>query len=298
MNYRKLGRTGLDVSEIGFGGLEVGRDWPLWRKGELDSVAPAESEGIYVIHEAIDLGINFFDTAPAYLHSETLIGKALEGARRDKVILATKCGEWFDGNMSQYNYSFSETEKFIDQSLRQLRTNRIDLLQIHSGSSEVVRRGETLAAMKKAQISGKVRFLGISVDAEDAAMAAIEDGGYDCVQLSYNLLSRSMEKMAILKAKERNVGVIVKDGLAAGRLTTKFASLHEEKQRDAISAVAERTRTIGLTLPEYAIHFVLANEAISTVIVGTKNPAHLKENIRTAADVAMRQRVSQIESAF
>lgn len=297
MNYRKLGRTGLSVSEIGFGALEVGRDWPLWRGGEPDSVRPAEAEGIYTIHEAIDLGVNFFDTAPAYLHSEALLGRALEGARRDKVILATKCGEWFDGNASQYNYSYDETEKFIEQSLRQLRTDRIDLLQIHSGNVDVVRRGETLAAMKKAQISGKIRFLGISVDAEDAALAAIENGSYDCIQLSYNLLSRSMEKNVIPKAEERNLGLIVKDSLAAGRLTTKFALLSDEKQKAQISKIAERTEKIRLNLAEYAIHFVLANNAVSTVIIGTKSPSHLRENIKSASDVESRRRVLEMEAS-
>lgn len=293
MNYRKLGRTGLSVSEIGFGALEVGRDWPLWRRGEPDSVRPAEAEGIYMIHEAIDQGINFFDTAPAYLHSEALLGRALEGARRDKIILATKCGEWFDGNASQYNYSYAETEKFIEQSLRQLRTDRIDLLQIHSGNVDVVRRGETLAAMKKAQMSGKIRFLGISVDAEDAALAAVEDGGYDCIQLSYNLVSRSMEKSVIPKAEERNLG----DGLAAGRLTTKFALLSDEKQKAQISKIAERAEKVGINLAEYAIHFVLANNAVSTAIVGTKSPAHLRENVKSASDLATRRRVSENEDS-
>ena len=297
MNYRKLGRTGLSVSEIGFGALEVGRDWPLWRRGEPDSVRPAEAEGIHIIHEAIDLGVNFFDTAPAYLHSETLIGRALEGARRDKVILATKCGEWFDGNASQYNYTYNETERFIEQSLRQLRTDRIDLLQIHSGNVDVVRRGETLAAMKKAQMSGKIRFLGISVDAEDAALAAIDNGGYDCIQLSYNLLSRSMEERVIPKALEGNLGLIIKDSLAAGRLTPKFALLTDEEEKAQISKIAERAEKIRLSLADYAINFVLANKAVSTVIVGTKSLAHLRENINSTLDVASRQRVWEMEAS-
>jgi aryl-alcohol dehydrogenase-like predicted oxidoreductase len=153
MKYRTLGRTGLQVSELGFGALEIGRHWPYWRKDKPDFGFPREVEAVKVIHAAYDSGINFFDTAPAYYKSEEFLGKALRD-RRHKVYLATKCGEWFDGERSVYNYSASETMKFVDESLRLLQTDYIDLLQIHSASLEVVQSGETLSAMKKAKEQG------------------------------------------------------------------------------------------------------------------------------------------------
>ena len=172
MKYRKLGRTGLDVSVLGFGALEIGRNWPYWRKEKSDFSRPTESDALRVIHSALDQGINLFDTAPAYFASEEILGKAFKGIRKN-ILIASKCGEWFDGEKSVYNYSYSETKIFIENSLRLLQTDYIDLIQIHSANVDIIRNGETLIAMKDLQKEGKVRFLGLSTDFEDAALLAI-----------------------------------------------------------------------------------------------------------------------------
>ena len=205
MNYRTLGRTGLKVSELGFGALEIGRNWPYWRKELQDFLRPTESEAIRVLDMAVDLGINFFDTAPAYFKSEEILGKAFK-QKRNSVLIATKCGEWFDGERSVYDYSASETLKFIESSLRLLQTDHIDLLQIHSASPDVVRSGDTLAAMKKARNNGKVRFLGISTDQPEAARLAIESGEYDSIQVSYNILQQEFsQEIFPLAEKDRRL---------------------------------------------------------------------------------------------
>ena len=233
MRYRTLGRTGLSVSEIGLGALEIGRNWPYWQQEMPEFSRPGEQEAMRIVNEAIDHGVNLIDTAAAYMESEELLGKTLKG-KRSKVVLATKCGEWFDGKQSVYDYSAKATQEFIHSSLRKLKTDWIDLLQIHSGSAEVVKKGETAGAMKKAQKAGKVRFLGISVDRVDAAEAAIESGDFDSVQLSYNVMNSEMEQSVLGLAQARNIGIIVKDGLVAGRLTPKYKLLKDSELQKKI----------------------------------------------------------------
>jgi len=297
MNYRILGRTNLKVSEIGLGALEIGRDWPYWRKGENDFSRPDEREAIGLVHEAIDLGINFIDTAPAYFQSEELLGKALKG-KRHQVVLATKCGEWFDGQSSVYDYSAGATVRFIENSLRQLQTDHVDLLQIHSGNLEVIRRGETLDAMKKAQKEGKVKFLGISLDSEEAAHAALDDAGYDTIQVSYSLLERSMEKTVFQKASDRKIGVIVKDGLAAGRLTPKYGLLSDPVLKERIKKSVDVASHLGISLTEYAIRFILSDSPISTVILGTKKVEHLRANVRCTEEASITGMIRENEDLF
>ena len=284
----------MDVSEIGLGALEIGRPWPNWRKGKVDFDRPSDAEAIRLVGTAIDAGINFIDTAPAYVESERLLGMALKG-KRESVVLATKCGEWFDSSGSRYDYSGPEVKRFMESSLRALRTDRVDLLQIHSASAEVIRRGETAAAMKRLQEEGKARFLGVSVDSEEAAIAAIESGHFDCLQLSYNLLTRRMGDRAIPLAKERGMGVIVKDGLSAGRLGTNWTDISDEQIRSRVAAVAARAERAGIRMPEYAIRFVLSHPDVSTLIVGTKRVEHLLANIRATLDPEMTRRVAEAE---
>ena len=281
MKYRALGRTLLNVSELGFGALEIGRNWPYWRKEQQDFQRPSEAEAVRVLDSAVDLGINFFDTAPAYFKSEEIIGRAFKG-KREKVIIATKCGEWFDGEHSVYDYSGSETTKFIENSLRLLQTDHIDLLQIHSASADTVRSGETLSSMKKAQEQGKVRFLGISTDQEDAARLAIESGEYDAIQISYNIIMKAMSKRIFLLAQEKRVGIIIKGGMASGQLTSKYSDVNDQNQRDRIGLISLIADEQRMKLHELALRFALSSTAVSTVIVGTKSIDHLRSNAETA----------------
>ncbi len=281
MNYRTLGRTGLKVSELGFGALEIGRNWPYWRKELQDFSRPTESEAIRVLDRAVDLGINFFDTAPAYFKSEEILGKAFKG-KRNSVLIATKCGEWFDGERSVYDYSAAETLKFIESSLRLLQTDHIDLLQIHSATPDVVRSGETLIAMKKARKDGKVRFIGISTDQVEAARLAIESGEYDSIQVTYNVLQREFSQEIFPLAEKEKVGVIIKGGLGAGQLTSKFTDIAENKKREQIASLERLADKNESSIQEIALRFALSHPTVSTVIAGTKNPAHLKSNCESS----------------
>lgn len=277
MEYRILGRTGLKVSTLGFGALEIGRNWPYWRQDKEDFTRPDESEAVKVIYKALDYGINFFDTAPAYQASEYILGKALHGIRKE-VLIATKCGEWFDGTQSRYDYSYTETRKFIDNSLRLLKTDYVDLLQIHSATADIIKKGETLQAMKEAQQAGKARFIGLSTEYSDAALLAIESGEYDTIQVSYNAMNIHFAREVFPLAKEKNIGVIVKDGMARGKLSEKYIDVTTADERQKIALLKALADSYRLSLSELAIRYVISNEIVSTVIVGTKRIEHLSAN--------------------
>ncbi len=278
IKHRKLGRTGLNVSELGFGALEIGRNWPYWRKEKSDFSRPSESEAIKVIHSALSSGINFFDTAPAYFESEMILGKAFKNKRKE-VLIATKCGEWFDGEKSVYNYSYSETKKFVENSLKLLQTDYIDLLQIHSANVDIIRNGETIAAMKDVQKEGKVRFLGLSTDFEDAALLAIESKEYDALQISFNALNIEMTKKVFPLAQKNNVGIIIKDGMARGMLTPKFTDVTDARQKEKIEQLSKIAIKNKMTLSELAIVYAISSPIVSSVIIGTKKEEHLRSNV-------------------
>ncbi len=278
MKYRTLGRTGLRVSEIGFGALEIGRSWGMAAGGTANP--PTEQEAISVIHKAIDLGITFFDTAPAYQMSEERLGKALVG-KRDKIVLATKCGEWFDVS-SVYDYSTKGTEKFVEKSLINLRTNVLDLVQIHSGTLDVVRNNEAYEGLRKARDAGKIRYIGISVDDNETAIAAIKHGGFDTVQPSYHMLRRGIEPEVLPLAMKNNIGIIIKDPVYRGRLTSKYVYLEESAEKSVITQLDTTARSYGMTLTQLALRFILTHDAVSTIIAGTKRAEHLEENVQAS----------------
>ena len=218
MEYRQLGKTGFSSSFIGFGALEIGRDWGLGDAAERKR--PSEEAAKEVLEGVLALGINLIDTASAYHRSEERIGKFLS-RRRNEFFLATKCGEHSSEPSTYYDFSYEAIKESIRRSLRLLQTEQIDLLQIHFGPdpSSVLEAGATLRAMQEAKAEGKVRFLGASPPLE-LIDACIETGVFDCLQLELNLLDRAAEP-AVEKCRKEGIGVLVRSGFARGRLTPK-----------------------------------------------------------------------------
>jgi aryl-alcohol dehydrogenase-like predicted oxidoreductase len=285
MQHRPLGRTGLQVSDIGFGALEIGRPWGI-RSPEDPGLPPSLEEVDRLLRRALDLGINFIDTAAAYEDSEERIGRTIPDLR-DDYYLATKFGERFrTGEGSHYDFSAPAAMGFLETSLRLLKTDYVDLWQIHCGANDLqtVTSEETMGAMLAAKAQGKARFLGVSPGSVEAAMAAIESGVYDTLQLTYNLYDRAMEETVLPAAKAANVGVIIKWPLGGGALTSKFERLDAEK--DNRKARAERYQAIaerhGMTLPDLALRFLLSNDAVSTLIAGTRSITHLEANVENS----------------
>jgi aryl-alcohol dehydrogenase-like predicted oxidoreductase len=285
VDHRTLGRTGLRVSEIGFGGISVGR--PRWGvTGPGDRPEPDEAEAIRAIHRALDLGINFFDTAPNYgnRESERVFGKALKG-RRDQCLIATKCGHFFSPEKSYIKDHTPElSARSIDDSLRTMGIETLDLIQIHSAPPEVVRKGDVLEVLKRAQAAGKVRFIGVTTDnANDAEVcrAVMKDGGYDALQVTYNVLRRDLAVAGILReAAQNGLGIIVKSPLGTGAFTHKFRSLPEARktEQERIARLEPILGGTSRTIAQLALRYVLSNPHVSTVIAGTKQVAHVEEN--------------------
>ncbi|MFH1571266.1 MAG: aldo/keto reductase [Gemmatimonadota bacterium] len=273
MEYRRLGRTGLEVSALGFGAWEIG-----WTP-----VAEGEPIG-RLLNEALDRGVNFVDSSAAYRWSEELIARYL-GHRRDEFVFATKCGSWRvqqpDGEWVQtLDYSAAAIAPQIDRSLQRLKTDRIDLMQLHSPSLDDLVHGDGLEGLQRAREQGKVRFIGISAD-DEAAVQAVEMGGFDTLQITYNVLQQEPGR-TIAAARARDMGVIVKNPIAN--------ALYERPRPDGDAGsrwdLARRrlgSAAIGeVPRVEACLRWLLSRAEIDTAIVGTTNLDHLRDNAASA----------------
>ncbi len=279
LEKRPLGRTGLESTFIGFGALEIGRDWGLGDAGE--RARPDDEEAGRVLNAVLDLGINLVDTAAAYHRSEDRIGAHLS-ARRSEYVLATKCGEHNREPDTFYDFSYGAIRRSIDDSLVRLRTDVLDLVQIHFGPDprKVLDDGETVAAMKEARAEGKVRFLGASTGGE-IALRCLATGDFDVLQLEYSLTNRRDEPVVRL-CGERGIGVLVRGGLAYGRLTSRVVphlpSLNG-RDRAATEALLRLVGGDGRKLTALALQFLHRNPHVSSVLAGSRRAGHVKENL-------------------
>ena len=280
MQKRRLGRTNLMVTEIGLGALEIGRDWGVLKH---DLAKPDEEAAVRLLEGALGLGINFVDTAMAYVKSEERIGKAIAAGsvRREDFYLATKAGERFDEvSGSLYDYSYEAIRRSCADSLAALHVDFVDLMQLHSAPLDVVRSGEAMRALKDLRTEGKCRFVGASFEDEQACAEAIASGDYDTIQITYNLLERTAAERLLSLAQQADVGVIVKLPLAKGLLTSKLCLLPAAEQEQVRSYLfLERD---SQRIEDAALRFVLSHPAVSTVIPGTKRLEHLAANVRVA----------------
>jgi len=298
MHYRRLGRTGMMVSEIGFGGLPIGG--VRWGSVE-DEVSLA------ALQRAFDLGINFFDTADVYGrgHSEELIGQAF-AARRPNVVIATKAGmDFYAGDEARPNFAPDYIRAALERSLRRLRTDYVDILQLHDPPPKLAEDDtvwETLADLKR---EGKARFFGISARTAGEAAAYLKAahaaGDHsrrfgDTLQVAFNLLDQeAAAKGVFVEAFRQDWGIIARVPLASGMLTGKYAGDHYFPPADFRSAwPRERLREIAarvdalrfLVRPPVesmtlaALAFVLSQEAVATVVTGARTAEQVEENAR------------------
>ena len=272
MRHRPLGRTGLKVSELGFGAWEIG-----W-------TPPTEGDHVgQLLNEALDRGINFIDSSAAYRWSEELIAKYV-GHRRREFIFATKCGSWRvqeDGEWVQtLDYSAAAMAPQIDRSLQRLQTDCIDLMQLHSPSYDDLVHGDGLEGLKKARDQGKVRFIGLSADGE-AAAKAVEMGEFDTLQITCNILEQEPAQI-IAAARDRNMGIIVKSPIANALYEQPRPDDDEGRLWDLASGRLSPHVIGDLPRVEASLRWLLSSPYIHTAIVGTTNPDHLRANIAAA----------------
>lgn len=269
MEKRTLGNTGFNTTLFGFGALEIGRDWGIGERNR-----PDEQTANDVLQEVLNLGINLIDTASAYHRSEERIGQSIVH-RRDEYFLASKCGEHNDEPNTYYDFSYAAIKASIDRSLTLLKTDHIDLMQIHFGpnAEKVLQEGETVRAMQNARQEGKIRFLGASPPTE-LVKACIQSQSFDVLQVDFSLLNRQSGPL-IDEAKKKGIGILVRGALGYGKLTprvlTNLEAYPEVKPYlEAVDGDAER-------LMQVALDFLRQTPSVSSILIGTKNKKHLQD---------------------
>lgn len=295
MHYRQLGKTDITVSEIGFGAWAIGGRADVagtpfgWgRTNDEDSLA--------AIRRARELGVTFFDTADSYGfgRSESLLGIVLSRRRQD-VVIATKVGVSRDGDGKLIkDFSREHISHAVDGSLKRLRTDYIDLYQLHNPTLDELRRDDIHEAMDRLQEVGKIRYWGVSITTPEEGIEIINRGWGYALQVLYNILNQAPAKELFPLAQERGYGIVARVPLASGLLSGKFRPdttfatddvrqnfLTPKRLEEVIPRVDEAKSIIGGTarsLAEGALRFVLAHEAVSTVIPGAKSVRQVEMN--------------------
>jgi aryl-alcohol dehydrogenase-like predicted oxidoreductase len=255
MTPRPLGKTGLAPTPIGFGAFKIGRNEKT--KYAEQYALPDEPTVWRLLNGVLDAGINYVDTAPAYGLSEERIGRSI-GHRRGEVVLSTKVGEIFEQGRSRYDFSAAGVRSSVERSLRRLRTDRVDIVFIHSNGEDVAIQEESgaVAALRALKEQGLVRAIGLSGKTVAGARLALDWA--DAIMVEYHIDDTSHAEV-IGAAAARGVGVIVKKGLASGRLA-----------------------------PAEAIDFVLRNAGVASLVVGGLNLDHIRANIECVRSCATR----------
>ena len=292
MRYRKLGKTELEVSILGFGGSPLGGVF-----GDVDAV-----ECIQTVHAALDAGVNYFDVAPFYglTRAESMLGKCLDGVPRDKFILSTKVGRY---GAAEFDFSAARVTRSVDESLQRIGVETIDLLVCHDieyvSLDQIVE--ETLPALRRIQATGKVRFLGISGLPLKIFRTMLDRTDLDFIlsYCHYSLNDTSLESLLPI-LKERRIGVVNASALGMGLLTDgPLPDWHPAppEMRAAAAAAAAACRDRGIALAQLGLQFALANPAIATTLVGIPDRRTLAKNLtalESAADTELLRNVQEI----
>jgi len=304
MNYRELADTGVFVSELCLGTMTFGGRGQIWEViGGID-----QPSADALVSRALDAGINFVDTANVYAagESETMLGKAL-GSRRHEVVLATKVRGRTGPGPNQVGLSRLHILQAVEASLKRLETDYIDLYQIHRFDL-LTNIEDTLGALDDLVRAGKVRYIGCSNLAAWQVMKALavsRDQGlerFKCTQSYYSLAGRDLEREMIPLLKDQGLGLLVWSPLAGGFLSGKFTRdsgdeaarrakfdfppVNKEKGFDILDVAKEIADRHGVSVAQIALAWILANSAVTSVIIGARKPAQLEDNLK-AIDVKL-----------
>jgi aryl-alcohol dehydrogenase-like predicted oxidoreductase len=256
---RKLGKTGLEVSCLGFGTVKIGRNQEV--KYPSGFLLPSDEEVSALIDQAKELGINFIDTAPAYGSSEQRLGRLLKN--RQDWIICSKVGEEFTAGKSYYDFSAKHTQRSIERSLRDIGTDYLDIVLIHSDGQDckILESSDCAETLLRLKGEGLIKAVGMSTKTVEGGMKAVEM--LDLVMVTYN---PSMQDDAIVidHALALEKGILVKKALNSG---------HDCIAGDNVES------PVGANFTEGNLRFALDKEGVTSVIVGTINPTHLQENV-------------------
>ncbi|RIH78562.1 General stress protein 69 [Calidithermus terrae] len=289
MHYRQLGRTGIEVSEIGFGAWAIGGD--AW--GEVD-----DATSLRALERALELGVNFIDTADVYGdgRSERLVGQAVRG-KRERVILASKGGLMGHHRDPKREPVYDTPEKVIrafEASLQRLGTDYLDVYFDHIWWDKHEETEAFLAAFTRLKAEGRVRAVGVSTDSLEHVQHFNQHGGLDVVQLDYSLLNRRSEAGLLPYCEQHGIGVVVRGPLRMGLLSGKFSAqtrfpegdIRKDWPREAwfqesLGKVERLRKWVGpgQNLSQLALRYVLAHPAVSAAIPGAKTPEQVEQNV-------------------
>ena len=298
MKFRDLGTTGMKISEVSFGAWAIGAGW-----GTVD-----DKDSLAALHKAVDLGINFIDTADVYGmgHSEQLIAQ-LRKDRSEHLYVATKAGRKLDPHVAD-KYTPQNIRGFTQQSLKNLKVDTLDLLQLHCPPREVYYTPELFDALDDMVKEGLIKNYGVSVEKVEEALKAIEFPGVKTVQIIFNMFRQRPAELFFREAKARKIGVIVRVPLASGLLTGKmtrdtsfekddhrnynregqafdkgetFAGVEYEKGLRAVEEL-KRIKPKDFTMAQFALKWILMHDAVSCTIPGAKRPSQVEDNCRAS----------------
>jgi aryl-alcohol dehydrogenase-like predicted oxidoreductase len=283
-----LGRTGLEVTKLGYGAMEL--------RGTDHFARLSAAEASAVLNTVLDSGINYIDTSPDYGYSEDLIGRHIS-RRRGEFYLASKCGcpveapDVAHEKRKPHSFTRENIRAGVEQSLKRMKTDHLDVVQFHvSPSRAILEDNDSIAELEALKDEGKVRFIGMSGTIPELE-EHIEMGVFDVFQVPYSLVEREHEAL-IHKAALAGAGIVIRGGVARG-VIVKDASVIDDYPEFLQAGFRARRRRWhetgiadlldGMTPMELMLRFTISNPDMTTTIVGTANPEHLKHNVRAAA---------------
>jgi len=293
MKYRRLGKTGLRVSVIGVGTWQFGGEWGKdFQQAEVDAI----------LAQAAELGVNLIDTAECYGDhlAEELVGRAIQG-QRDRWVLATKFGHKFNASFQRDNvFEPAQVQEQLEQSLKALRTDYLDLYQFHSGTDALFETSGLWEMLRDLVAAGTIRHLGISVSKKNASIRQVNrasEVGAQAIQTVYNRIERDAEKEILPSCLRQNLGVLARVPLASGFLSGKYtkesrfsstdvrAVWQSDQERRSLAEQAEQVKCEvpeGVPMAQWALAWCLQHPAVSCVIPGCKNVEQVQSNAHAA----------------
>ncbi|MBQ4915831.1 aldo/keto reductase [Maribacter sp. MMG018] len=282
MKKRLLGNTGIHVSEIAFGGVEIGMPYGIGVKSQADMLS--QSESVNLLHAALDKGINFFDTARMYGASENIMGQAFKD-KRNEVIISTKCVKIRDkfGVLPSAKKIKQIIEKSLNDSLKALQTDYVDVYMLHQADLEILDNDVIAEAFLELKNKGMIRATGASTYSLEETKKTIEVGNWDVVQLPYNLMNQSQE-MHFPLAEKCKIGIMVRSVLFKGILSKKGRSLHPKLKdvQQHLQLYKELCSKLNCDLAGLALKFALSSDQVSSVLVGIDRIEYLKNSVDVA----------------
>jgi len=303
MQYKTLGRTGFEVSSVSFGAWAIGGTW-----GEVD-----DAEAMRCLHRALDLGVNFFDTADVYGdgHSERLLAR-LRRERRDPFWVATKVGRRSSPHTKE-SYNRANLTQYVDRCLKNLEVPALDLVQLHCPPTDVYYMPEVFGVLDDLVKAGKVRYYGASVERVEEGLKALEYPELQTLQVIFNVLRQRPAELLLPRAAERKVGILARLPLSSGMLTGKMTSAtrfhaddHRAFNREGAAfdkgetfsgfdyerglQVVEKLRGMlpaGMTLPELALRYIASFPAVTCSIPGARRVEQVEQNLAAGSKGAL-----------